>query len=73
MVSKNQPFVIQWKERFKETLKDREMSISEISEILSVRCETVSRWVNYFEMEGLLISRFNGLKRMVSLNGVSSE
>lgn len=55
------------KEIFKKILKRKELSIGEIADKLDVRRETVSRWVSFFEMEGFLKTRFNGLKKLVSL------
>jgi DNA-binding transcriptional ArsR family regulator len=68
LVSKNRLFVLDWEKQFKHVLDDcKELSIGGLAKELKVRPETISRWVNYFELDGLLKSRFDGLERKVSL------
>jgi len=57
------------REVFRDVLKGKELSIGKIAKEMAVRRETVSRWVSFFEMEGFLSTHFNGLKKMVRLNG----
>lgn len=67
MEGKNQPYRLVWRDQFKSVLKNKEMSITELAEKFEKRSETISRWVNLLEAEGLVESKFVGLKRMVRL------
>ncbi|MBU4501307.1 MAG: helix-turn-helix domain-containing protein [Nanoarchaeota archaeon] len=68
MKEKNLPFKLYWKKQFTSALKGKTLSITELSRKLDVRPETISRWVNYFEAEKFVKTKFDGLKRMVSIN-----
>ena len=72
-VYRRSPYKKRWEETFKETLENKELSIGEMAGILDVRRETISRWVSYFEIGGLLKTRFDGIKKMVRINEKKSD
>lgn len=66
-----------WKREFQKVLNDgKKFSINELAKKVSssksnekgVRPETISRWVNYLEIEGFIKTEFAGIRRVVSLN-----